>query len=181
MSPRRAWAAALALAAGAVVGAAVARADDRWANSVRDTARMLAARHLSPGRQTLFLGNWGWQYYLTQAGVTAVDEDHWPRKGDRLLTAYNNSDFRVPPLPWVRLVEQLQAEEPMRLRTMTRYMAGFYAHNVGPLPFAWAPPQPDRYYVWEAKNAFRLRPRPLLGLSVEEDPLAPPPGPDQSR
>jgi hypothetical protein len=61
---------------------------------------------------------------------------------------------------------------------MTRYVAGFYAHNVGPLPFAWAPRRPDHYYVWEAKNAFRLRPRPILGLPVLEEDA--PPG-DQSR
>jgi hypothetical protein len=175
-APGRVYAAgrALAFAAGAAAAVAVAHADYRWANGVRDTARMLAARHLDPSRQTLFLGNWGWQYYLDQAGATAVDQEHWPRRGDRLLTSYNNSDYRTPPLPWVRLIEQLQVEEPKRLRTMTRYVAGFYAHNVGPLPFAWAPRQPDRYYVWEAKNAFRLRPRPLLGLSVESDPLAEP-------
>jgi 4-amino-4-deoxy-L-arabinose transferase-like glycosyltransferase len=164
----------LAFATGAAIAVAVAHADYRWANGVRDTARMLAARHLGASHRTLFLGNWGWQYYLSQAGATAVDQEHWPRKGDRLLAAYNNSDFRVPPLPWVRLVEQIQVDEPKRLRTMTRYVAGFYAHNVGPLPFGWCPPWPDRYYVWEALNAFRLRPRPLLGISVESDPLAEP-------
>ena len=175
--PARGVGPALAFATGAAVAVLVAHADYRWANGVRDTARMLAERHLGPGHRTLFLGNWGWQYYLEQAGATAVDQENWPRRGDRLLTAHNNSDFRMPPLPWVRLIEQLQVEEPRHLRTMTRYVAGFYAHNVGPLPFAWSPPRPDRYYVWEARNAFRLRPRPLLGLSVLEDPLAG----DQSR
>ena len=152
-----------------LVALLVTNADYRWANSVRDMARELANRHISTGRQTFFLGNRGWQYYLEEAGAVAVDQEHFPERGDRLIAARNNPDFRVLPQRFVRLLEQKEVSVPRRLRTMTRYVAGFYAHNVGPLPYAWSPPRSDRYYVWEARQRFRPRPRPLyeLGRAVE--------------
>jgi hypothetical protein len=158
----------VAFAAGALVAVLVTNADYVWANSVRDTALRLASRHLGDGHETLFLGNWGWQYYLEQAGATALDGEHSPKRGDRLLVAINNTDARLPPLRYARLVEQLAVYEPRRLRTMSRDVAGFYSHIEGPLPYAWGPPQADLYYVGEAKRPFRLLPRPLYDVDPKQ-------------
>lgn len=160
--PRRLGAGA-ALAASIAAALLVTLADYRWANGVRETARALAARHVSPDHDTYFLGNWGFQYYLEEGGAIAVDQERFPHRGDRLLAGFNTTDIRIPKPRAILLLEQTSAPPVGPVRTMSRYLAGFYAHNVGPLPYAWAPGQADRYYAWKAHVNLRFPPRPLYG------------------
>jgi predicted outer membrane lipoprotein len=148
----------VALAAGVLVALWVTIADYRWANDVRDSARELAARHVAPGHRTYFLGNWGLQYYLEQAGATPVDQQRWPQRGDRLIVAENNTDRRAPPEALARLLELLEGRQPRGMRTLSRGIAGFYASAIGPLPYAFAPGAPDRYRVWQLEHPVRFTP-----------------------
>ncbi|MGH0030788.1 MAG: glycosyltransferase family 39 protein [Myxococcota bacterium] len=153
----------LAFAASLVVALLATNADYRWANGIRETALALAGRHVSADYTTYFLGNWGLQYYMEQAGAVAVDQQRYPVRGDRLLAGFNSTDIRVPRPDAIQLLEQTSAPDVGPVRTMSRYLAGFYAHNVGPLPYAWAPGQSDRYYAWKAHIPLRFPPRPLYG------------------
>jgi hypothetical protein len=160
---------ALAFAAGVAVALLAARADYNWANGVRETALALTSRHVGPGHDTYFLGNWGLQYYMEQGGAIAVDQERFPKRGDRLLAGFNSTDIRIPRPRAIRLLEQTSAPDVGPVRTMSRYLAGFYAHNVGPLPYAWAPGQSDRYYAWRAHVNLRFPPRPLYGDAMIAD------------
>ena len=148
----------LALAASALLGLWVTSADYRWANDVRRSAGEIAAVHVGVGHATYFLGNWGLQHYLGQAGATAVDAARWPSWGDRLIVSNNNSDVRSPPAELAIRLEERYGREPRGMRTLSRGVAGFYASAIGPLPYAWTAGPGDRYTVWELLHPVRFSP-----------------------
>ena len=152
----------VALAVSVALALAVTWADTRWANSVRETARRIADAYVVAGRPTYFLGNWGFQYYMEEAGAAAMDVSrHRVRPGDILVLAGNNTNFRIPPKGSVRVVEKIDVDVPAWLRTVSISRgAGFYASNTGTLPFAFGGGLPDMYRVLEARREFGFREQP---------------------
>lgn len=151
-----------ALAVSAALALVVTWADYRWANAVRDTARRIADTWVEPGRNTWFLGNWGFQYYMEAGGATTLDvRRHRIQPGDLLVLPSNNTNFRIPPKGSVRIVEKIDVDVPSWVRTVSISRgAGFYASNTGALPFAFGPGLPDMYRVLEARREFRFRDQP---------------------
>jgi len=93
---------------------------------------------------------------MEAGGATAMDVSrHRIRPGDLLILPSNNTNFRIPPRGTVNLVERIDSPEPANLRTMSLGMgAGFYASNIGPMPFAFGPAFPDVIRVLEAVREF---------------------------
>jgi 4-amino-4-deoxy-L-arabinose transferase-like glycosyltransferase len=56
----------------AVIAFAVAAADYEYAQTYRDFAQIAKRRFVQPGRETWFLGNWGWQRYALSASFTLL-------------------------------------------------------------------------------------------------------------
>jgi len=146
----------LAIAPAVAVAFAVTWADYRWANQVRASAERVASTYTGGDRNVYFLGNWGFQWYMEAGGATAMDVSrHRIRPGDLLILPSNNTNFRIPPRGTVNLVERIDSPEPANLRTMSLGMgAGFYASNIGPMPFAFGPAFPDVIRVLEAVREF---------------------------
>ncbi len=149
----------VALAASVAVALAAAYGDYRWAGGVREMARQLASAHASPDRTLWFQGHWGFQHYMKQAGARPFDlERDWLAPGDRMVLPTNNVDVYPPPTDrssgdtlevegpapgWIHLVKPGVG-------------ASFYASNLGPLPFVFAPAEPDRYLVYRAQRRVRI-------------------------
>lgn len=132
---------ALAFAAAAAVALCATWADARWAGGVRTAARELARENTRAGEPLYFLGHWGFQWYMEEAGAVAVDlNDQHLRPGDRLVLPMPGNNTHVYPPPR-GLAQHARRDDPTPAgpRTMSRLSgAGFYASNIGPLPFVFA-------------------------------------------
>ena len=146
----------VALAPGLALGFAVALADHRLANSAREAAAVLAARH-GTGDTPWFLGHWGWQWYLQEAGARPVllDTGTLPA-GSVLLVPENGSG--IPEVPWsaVTVVEELSLPIDGWISTMSVHTrAGLHASVHGPLPFALGRVPPERYRAVRVDRALQ--------------------------
>lgn len=131
------------------VSLAVAWADMRLANSAKDAATLIAARH-SGGPGTLwFQGHWGFQYYMEDKGAKPIEwKETRVGDGDKIAFPFNNSGLRLLPEDRFSVVEDFAVDPSPYLSTMTLGPgAGFYASEWGPLPFMLVPPNEERYQV----------------------------------
>lgn len=141
------WRTVVPLALTAALSLSVARADVLLANSAR-TAAAQAAQSLAgyPGT-VYFLGQWGFQYYMQQAGKTPIDfEKAHLSPRDLVISPMNNSN--VVPLRKEYVLTQSAMRVPVcRWLTpmFTGMGAGFYSDLWGPLPFAFGPVPPEMY------------------------------------
>jgi len=156
--PPPAWAQSLALSLGILLALAVAAADARWANDVRETARGIAARHVRPGAPVRFLGHWGFQWYMEEGGAKALDVlNEGIPAGTILVIPSNSTQLYYPERDEVVSLEVPVRPEPRVLRTMARKTgAGFYANNMGFLPYRILPGAEDVYFVLRAVKDFRI-------------------------
>ncbi len=146
----------VALAPGLALGFGVALADQRLANSARDAAAALSARH-GAGDTPWFLGHWGFQWYMQEAGARPVDlEEGTLAPGAILFVPENGSG--IPDVPWqaVTVLEELALPIDGWISTMSVHTrAGFHASVHGPLPFALGPVPPERYRAVRVERALR--------------------------
>ncbi|MFN0244552.1 MAG: ArnT family glycosyltransferase [Planctomycetota bacterium] len=143
----------LALAPGAVLAIAVAAADAAWANQVRGAAQLLVQRTASEPGKVYGGAHWGFQYYVEQCGIPTFDvRRDRAETGDRLLYMKNNTNLAWPPGASLAVIEELESEGPRLVHTVAPSIgAGFYASELGPLPFVIGRAEPDLYYVVRAK------------------------------
>jgi 4-amino-4-deoxy-L-arabinose transferase-like glycosyltransferase len=132
----------------------ITRADADMANSARRTAALVAAscaaEKAGNGSGTLwFEGHWGFQYYMESLGARAVDMEHLEfRPGDFLVRPENNVSFLDVRPRFVASRKMIETKMPSGIATMQGTLgAGFYASNWGPLPFAFGPVPPERYFL----------------------------------
>jgi hypothetical protein len=152
----RAW---FAVLPGAALAFAVAHADLRWANGVRDDAERLSSEvRAHPGR-AYFLGHWGLQHALEARGLAALDvERDELLPGDVLVLPTNNIGVFPVPSAVLHPARTLEGGDPGWIRTVDPAVgAGFYSSHGGPLPFVFARSQPDAYQVAEVRRRFRVR------------------------
>jgi hypothetical protein len=121
-------------------------ADTELANSARTAATQIEQKTRNQTGTVWFLGHWGFQYYMESFGARAVVVDDPPQQpGDFLVTAGDRSLFEMRP-EFVSSRDLIQI--PMRLGITTiqsQLGTGFYASDLGPLPFAIGPVPPERY------------------------------------
>lgn len=143
---------------GIVVALLVAQGDFNWANAVRDAASDLHQRHADPRYDRLLAhGHWGLQFYLERLGGRVMDvRTDVVERGQILVTPTNNTNVFGMSQPLVERIDLLQVAEPRWVHTMRpSIQAGFYASNIGVLPYAFGIAVPDEYHVYRAKHRFR--------------------------
>jgi hypothetical protein len=153
------WGVLPCLIASAVLALLVARADFLQAEAVRQNAREICAQYRS-GRSTVwFQGHWGFQYYMEKLGASALDLANPALKaGDTLAVPLNNTTLRSPKIKLGNLTPAgvITAPKSRFLATMDQTAgAGFYAANLGPLPFAFGHVPPESvvvYAPWPASS-----------------------------
>ncbi len=131
-------AAGLVIAQGLALSLVLGTVDQDYAGRYRDLAARM--RESYPNRTVWFVGEWGFRYYMGQAGGRYLKStDDSPQLGDivvRPLIA-GMHEMSPPLLARTSLVEQL----PLRGRWPIRLMnfeakAGYYSHHWGYLPWA---------------------------------------------
>ena len=130
--------------------------DYRFAGLYRDAAQALAARYRAPNRTVWIAGEWGFRYYMNEAGAkTILKTTTTARPGDIIIKPY-------VAMPWVtaydtgeytELLEQREAQIDSRVRMLDfGSKAGFYSTGWGILPYGVA--NGDR---WEWFNVYRVK------------------------
>jgi hypothetical protein len=136
----------------------VAAADFWWANSAREAAErsIKGASDARPPRALLFLGHWGFQYYMEEGAAEHMGSRRTTWMPGDLLIIPENSYIatRVPDRSFRPLVD-LSPNSCVWLTTTRRpgggefAGAGFYSHLIGPLPFAAGRVPREQYHVLE--------------------------------
>jgi len=134
----------------AVLAVGSAWADFAYANSAREAARRIHDKYWSTTHTLRFEGHWGFQYYMEALGAKAVNlAAPSAKEGDILVVPENNSNVYWPKENWSILVETIQVPSSRGIATMRSELgAGFYADEIGPLPFAVGEVPPERYFVF---------------------------------
>ena len=72
-------------------------ADYQWAGWVRAAAYTIRDDYLEPGRKAYVNAEWGFQYYMAQAGAEILDlENQRVEKGSYVILPTGNTNPRVP-------------------------------------------------------------------------------------
>ncbi len=147
--PARAILGAIALCS-VLVAVWVTWADFDYANSARAAARAIDHRYTSPSRALRFEGHWGFQYYMeAKRGIAINYSTPNAKPGDLLVVPENNSNIHMPTQAWTTVIDTLEVPTSRWIATMrTELGAGFYADQIGPLPFAVGNVTPERYFVF---------------------------------
>lgn len=129
----------------------VARADMKWAQTQRAAAAEYAAFASTYPRAVYYQGHWGFQHYMSLAGVPHLDfETTVLRPGDVVICPGNNANVR--PVPREYSAQRFDRDFPVHTRMATMSVplgAGFYSDLWGPLPFALGLQMPpDKYYAY---------------------------------
>jgi 4-amino-4-deoxy-L-arabinose transferase-like glycosyltransferase len=148
----------LCYAPGVLVALCVVWVDYTWAGSVRDAAREICAQYRTDQRPLWFLGHWGFQHYMEEAGATPLDVNASDLlTGDLIVRPSKNADlFPVDP-NLVEIVARRIDHRPNWAHTMDAITvpgglgAGFYSSLWGPLPFVFGVPTTDDYVVLRVK------------------------------
>src|SRR5262249_42968152 len=134
-----------------------AYADEKLADASRTgVTDIIASVSGRPGR-VWFEGHWGFQYYMEQAGATAVDENKMAeiKKGDFVVIPIENADVRDLRADQFQQISSPNVEACEWCATQDRRVgAGFYASGEGPLPFVFARVPPQDFKVYERVKEF---------------------------
>ncbi len=155
LASARSWA---FFAVSAVLALLVAYGDFRWANNVRSSVEEIRAEHISNEQRTLFLGHWGFQYYMQLAGAVPLDiEREEFMTGDIVVVPNNNTGVFPIPERTAAPVTVVQGPPQFWVMTVSPHLwAEFYASNGGFMPFTFGRSPPDTYRVLEVKRRSRI-------------------------
>jgi hypothetical protein len=133
-----AWQTVAGVAGAAALALGVAWADTAYANSARQAARVIIGKYHDMAKHVVFEGHWGFQYYMEALGAQAMDIKQYKlTPGDIIVLPEKNTSVRPMPRSWVTPLERLEVPSSRWIATMRSDLgAGFYADNVGPLPYA---------------------------------------------
>ena len=150
---------ACALLASAVIAMAAAWSDHLAAAAAREAAHRVAAVQ-RPSVVTLwFMGHWGWQHYLQEAGAKPLDFDHSEiLPGDVIAVADYGSNIVMLPAGAVRRSEVIDIPTLGWLTVFHPLSgAGFHSSLYGPLPLVVDDVPPERFEVFVARDTIRLK------------------------
>jgi hypothetical protein len=112
--------------------------DEEYAGRYRDAA--VRIREAYPQRNVWFVGEWGFRYYMSQAGGRYLKStDDIPQLGDIVVRPLVAGMHEISPLLLARtnLVEQLRLQSRWPIRVMNfEAKAGYYSAHWGYLPWA---------------------------------------------
>jgi 4-amino-4-deoxy-L-arabinose transferase-like glycosyltransferase len=140
-----------ALLAG-VISLFLVKADYDLAGIYKTAARTLLAQYQKPGTGLWFHGHWGFQYYMEQGGATAAELKSPPSKmGDIIVVpAQDKEDYTMVGSSRNRLLEiQVYGTKNFCATIDVAAGAGFYAANLGPLPFAITGLKPQCFWIYQ--------------------------------
>ncbi len=151
-----AWA---AFGASTLVALCVAYGDFHWANGVRASVEEIKAKFISAERRTIFLGHWGFQYYMQLAGAVPLDvEREELMVGDLVVIPKNNTGMFPIPERSATPITNVQGQPQFFAMTVSPHLwAEFYASNGGFMPFAFGYTPPDTYRIVEVKRRSRIQ------------------------
>lgn len=129
-------------------------ADYSFANSARTAATDIYEKYGHGDDRLWFQGHWGFQYYMQEAGVGAIDFDRLLlKKGDIVVLPVNNTGLVRVTERMGELIDDIRYRPSSRLATVSSGMgAGFYSNVWGPLPYAVGPKFQDVYLIYRIKS-----------------------------
>lgn len=143
----------LAAAAALSVSLCVVWGDYRLAGTGRDAAEQFSRDDAATQARYLYEGGWGFHYYMVEKKIpfmVKAAEEH-VRPGDRIAVQrwgpiaidYDAARARIDPALGHRFVASrwISTLHPLR-------GAGFHAHTIGPLPYAFLPSPPQFFDVY---------------------------------
>jgi hypothetical protein len=149
----------LPLLPAALVALLVTTADFSLAECSRRASREIVAAYDPSARTVWFMGHWGFQYYMQQAGCKPIDLDATlTAVGDILAVPSNNTNLFAVPDTAVQKLGTVRFMPLRWLSTMSYELgAGFHASLWGPLPFVFTPTRPEEYDVFAFTRGIRFR------------------------
>ena len=126
----------------------VTSGDTALANTARTMANYVHQKTRNESRGVEFQGHWGFQYYMQSFGARPLETGGYGAlPGDLIVIPKNN--VNIFPIS-LQTTEEGSADVEVHswAATMSKEVgAGFYFSGWGPLPFAFGPVPPERYYL----------------------------------
>jgi len=142
----------------ALLGLSVGLGDYANAAADRRAVDELKAGHVMSSRRVYFLGHWGFQWYMQQAGGIAVDvSDFCMEASDVVVVPLGNTNV-VPGLPpadcaQLRTKLSIPVQAWCAVTDSSRH-AGFHAWELGWLPYRLGSVKEKEYLVFEMTGRF---------------------------
>jgi len=140
----------------AVISLLLVTADYNLANAHRTAAKTLYAEYQRPGRTLWFQAHWGFQYYMEQLGGKALAaRSPQYNAGDIVILHFDGfgNPHKMVQLPTDGQVRLIQVDKYVAntfcATVNTSAGAGFYAANLGPLPFVVGRIKPEYFNVYQ--------------------------------
>ena len=154
----------LAIALGAGIALVAAWGDATIARADRAAALDFARRSKDYSGNRWFMGHWGFQWYMEQQGIRAIDAArNVIEPGDLIFVPIINTNLIELPEPAVRRIDELSLPGFTWATTADRRLgAGFYSNLIGPLPLVIGCAEARRYEVYQAMGRIVLR-NPRIG------------------
>ncbi len=152
--PRVRAAAGLVIAQGLALSLVLGTVDEEYAGRYRDLAARI--RESYPQRNVWFVGEWGFRYYMSQAGGRYLKStDDTPQLGDVVVRPFIAGMHEISPSLLARIapVEQLRLPSRWPIRVMNfEAKAGYYSHHWGYLPWAVSNAPLDTVDIFEVRS-----------------------------
>jgi len=158
-----AWKDLPALALGFALALFAAAGDYAHATSARSAATIIAREFVRPERRLIFVGHWGFQYYLQKLGGIPLDSSNVDFvRGDLIAVPAFNANNIAMPAQHAADLYRFKIEMPLPIATLRKSEnAGFYAARfIGRLPWHIGPVPPDEYLIQTVHEPFQLRIKP---------------------
>lgn len=151
---------ALAIVLSGAISLWITKADSDWANSARQAAEIIHEQSRNESGTTWFEGHWGFQYYMQLWGAKPMDFVKAQTKAEDIVVVpeINATSFPMPSLQFVAASGLLNLNLQQPVFTMRwRKGAGFYSSFYGFLPFAFAGPSAEQYYILRLAQPWTTR------------------------
>ncbi len=137
------------VAAGAIFGSMVLRADAQFAEMGRQAATRLIAPQVAAGHRVWVSSQWGLYWYGQKAGAQVLRSDDVPAPGDYLvrgeMEGYAGTLKRLPPAVQI---ETFTVGGPGGRTMSAKDGAGLYTNGFGDLMWAWGTGEWNHYDLW---------------------------------
>ncbi len=147
---------AIPLVIGAAIGVAVTNADYTQALAVKSGVDQIAATVPVGQGKLLFMGHWGYQWYMEKIGATVFDGHRTAVKaGDWIVMSLNNYGLFAMPRGKVETFDDFAiATDPWISTSNGVAGSGFYFAGNTLLPFIVSPAPPETFVIYHVIDAF---------------------------
>ncbi len=167
----RRWLRWLPIAPMAVFALTLVYADFTIANSARNAARHFNREMPMGAGQKVFLGHWGFQYYMQQGGAKPIDlSGTQVGPGDALILPDNNMQSLVVPEIYSHRYPLEFKVFPWASTWNYHIGAAYYSGTWGPLPYVFGPAPSEKYVALLVDRAHELKDPKLEALTSGDLP-----------